>query len=205
METSLIVALVKFGRNIIGLITRPYETCRRIVEDENPLELLYVGLVLALYFVLASLVKVASFRPFLLTRQFFVLAGAAGVTYCLVVVIFWGIGRLVGVSRKLRGLAVLWGYSLIPTVIWFFVTSVLYVLLPPPRTTSIRGVIFSVLFLVFSVTLFLWKTTIAYLSLRFGLKLDLGKILFVCTLAIPLLAVYSVGMYKLGIFKIPFI
>lgn len=205
METFLIVALVDFGRNIIGLVTRPYETCRRIVEKANLLELVYVGAVLALYFVLASLVKVASFRPFLLTRQFFVLAGAAGVTYCLVVAIFWGIGRLVGASGKLRGLAVLWGYSLIPTVIWFFVTSVLYVLLPPPRTTSIRGVIFSVLFLVFSITLFLWKTTIAYLSLRFGLRLGLGKILVVLAGALPILGLYSYSMYRVGIFKIPFL
>jgi hypothetical protein len=205
METSLIVAFVGFGRNVIGLITRPYETCRRIVEKGNPLELTYVGTVLALYFILASLVKVASFRPFLLTRQFFVLVGAAGLTYCLVVVIFWGIGKLIGANGKLKGFAVLWGYSLLPTVIWFFVTSVLYVLLPPPRTTSIRGVIFSVLFLVFSITLFLWKTTIGYLSLRFGLRLGLGKILLVCVLAFPLLGLYSVGMYRLGIFRIPFL
>ena len=205
METFLIVALVSFGRNIIGLVTHPYETCRRIVEKGNPLELTYVVMVLALYFILASLVKVASFRPFLLTRQFFVLVGAAGITYCLVVAIFWGIGRLVGASGKLKGLAVLWGYSLIPTVIWFFVTSVLYVLLPPPRTTSIRGVIFSVLFLVFSITLFLWKTTIAYLSLRFGLRLGLGKIFVVLAGALPILGLYSYGMYRVGIFKIPFL
>lgn len=205
METLLIVALVDFGRNIIGLVTRPYETCRRIADRGNPLELTYVVFVLALYFILASLVKVASFRPFLLTRQFFVLAGAAGVTYCLVVAIFWGIGKLIGANGKLKGLAVLWGYSLIPTVIWFFVTSVLYVLLPPPRTTSIRGVIFSVLFLVFSITLFLWKTTIAYLSLRFGLRLGLGKILVVLVGALPILGLYSYGMYRVGIFKIPFL
>jgi len=205
METSLIVALVGFGRNVIGLVTRPYETCRRIVERENPLELLYVGLALALYFVLASLVKVASFRPFLLTRQYMVLAGAVGVTYCLAVLLFWMVGRLVGSSGKLKGLAVLWGYSLLPTVIWFFVTSLLYVLLPPPRTTSVQGILFSVLFLVFSVTLFLWKATIAYLSLRFGLRVGLGKILVVLALSLPILAVYSFGMYRLGIFKIPFI
>ena len=205
MEISLIVALVDFGRNIIGLVTRPYETCRRIVEKGNPLELTYVGTVLALYFILASLVKVASFRPFLLTRQFFVLAAAAGVTYCLVVAIFWGIGRLVGSAGKLKGLAVLWGYSLLPTVIWFFVTSLLYVLLPPPRTTSVRGVMFSVLFLVFSVTLFLWKSTIAYLSLRFGLRLGLGKILLVLAGALPILGLYSYGMYRFGIFRIPFL
>ncbi len=205
METSLIVALVGFSRNVIGLVTRPYETCRRIVEKENPAELLYVGLVLALYFVLASLVKVASFRPFLLTRQFFVLASAAGVTYCLVVILFWGAGRMLGATGKLKGLAVLWGYSLVPTVLWFFVTSLLYVLLPPPRSPSIQGILFSVFFLVFSVTLFLWKATITYLSLRFGLKVDLGKILIVLALSLPVLGGYSYGMYRLGIFKIPFI
>jgi hypothetical protein len=205
METSLIAALVGFGRNVIGLVTRPYETCRRIVEKENPLELIYVGAVLALYFILASLVKIAAFRPFLLTRQFMVLAGAVGVTYCLAVLLFWMAGRLVGSGGKLKGLAVLWGYSLIPTVIWFFVTSLLYVLLPPPRTASVQGILFSVLFLVFSVTLFLWKATITYLSLRFGLRLGLGKILVVLALSLPVLAVYSFGMYRLGIFKIPFI
>lgn len=205
METLLVVALVSFGRNIIGLVTRPYETCRRIVEKGSLLELLYVGSVLVLYFILASVVKIASFRPFLLTRQFIVLAGAAFITYCLAVALFWGIGRLIRAPGKPKGLALLWGYSLIPTSVWFFVTSLLYVLLPPPRTTSVQGILFSVLFLVFSITLFLWKITIAYLTLRFGLKLDLGKILFVSVTAVPLLALYSIGMYRLGIFRIPFI
>jgi hypothetical protein len=205
METSLIVALIGFGRNVFGLVTRPYETCRGIAEKPNPRELLYVGAVLALYFILASLVKIAGFRPFLLTRQFMVLAGAAGVTYCLVVALFWGAGRWVAAEGKLKSLAVLWGYSLLPTVMWFFVTSLLYVLLPPPRTASIRGVLFSVFFLVFSVTLFLWKATMTYLSLRFGLRLDLGKILVVLAICLPVLGFYSYGMYRLGIFKIPFI
>lgn len=205
METSLLTALIAFGRNSIGLVTRPYETCRRIVEKSHPFELLYVGTLLTLYFVLASLVKVARFRPFLLTRQLVVLAAAAALTYCFVVALFWLVGRLVGGTGKLRGLAILWGYSLLPTALWFFVTSVLYVLLPPPRTTSVQGVVFSVFFLVFSVTLFFWKATITYLSLRFGLRLDLARILVVLVVSIPILALYSIGMYRVGIFRIPFL
>lgn len=205
METSLIIALVVFCRNIIGLVTRPYETCRRIAESGTPLELVFVGMVLALYFVLASLVKVASFHPFLLTRQFFVLAAAALVTYAVVVVLFWAVSRLVGGSGTFRSLAVLWGYSLVPTSAWFFVTSILYVVLPPPRTTSVQGTIFSLLFLIFSTTLLLWKVTITYLTLRFSLRLGLGKILLVLAPTLPILTLYSVGMYRLGIFKIPFI
>ncbi|MCX6793849.1 MAG: YIP1 family protein [Candidatus Gottesmanbacteria bacterium] len=182
METSLIVALVDFGRNVIGLVTRPYETCRRIVDRGGFGELLYVAILLAMYFAFASLVKVAAFRPFLLSRQFIVLSAATGTTYIFVVCLFWTAGKLVGAQGKFKGLAVLWGYSLLETLMWFLATSILYVLLPPPRTTSTAGVAFSILFLIFSATLFFWKATIAYLTLRFGLRLNLGKILIVLAL-----------------------
>jgi hypothetical protein len=205
METSLIVALVAFGRNIIGLVTRPYETCRRIVDRGGAGELLYVAIVLSVYFAFVSIMKVAAFRPFLLSRQFIVLAAATGVTYILAVTLFWTAGKLVSAQGKLKGLAVLWGYSLLPTLLWFLTTSVLYVILPPPRTTSAAGVAFSILFLIFSATLFFWKATIAYLTLRFGLRLNLGKILIVFVLTLPVLVLYSYCLYRLGIFRIPFL
>ena len=176
MASSLIVALVAFGRNCIGLVIRPYETCSRIVERANPLELIPIGILIAL-------VKVFNVRSFLY----------ACLTYCLVVGLFWGIGRILGWRGTVRGLAILWGYSL------------LYVLLPPPRTTSVQGVIFSLLFLIFSTTLLCWKGTITYLTLRFGLKVGLGKILMVLAITIPILIVYSACLYRLGIFRIPFI
>jgi len=194
-----------FVRTVLGFVTRPYETVRSTVERENPLELVFVAVLLSGYFALASLVKVASFRPFLLTRQFIVLAGATGLTYILAVSLFWTAGKLVGAEGKLKGLAVSWGYSLLPTLTWFLATSVLYVILPPPRTTSAAGIAFSILFLVFSATLFFWKATIAYLTLRFGLRLDLGKILIVLAITLPILGFYSIGMYRLGIFRIPFL
>lgn len=205
MESYLIVALSAFVKNAIGLVTRPYETCRRIVDQGRYGELLYVGILLIFYFTLASLVKVAAFRPFLLTREFMVLALATGTTYALVISLFWTAGKLVGAGGKFKGIAVLWGYSLLSTLAWFFVTSLLYVILPPPRTTSIPGILFSILFLVFSATLFFWKATIAYLTLRFGLRLSLGKILIVFGITIPIIAFYSLGMYRLGIFKVPFL
>ena len=205
METSLIVALSSFVKNVIGLVTRPYETCRRIVDCGRFGELIYVVILMAAYFAFASLVKVAAFRPFLLSRQFVVLAAATGTTYVLTVALFWAAGKLVGAQGKLKGLAVCWGYSLLATLTWFLATSILYVILPPPRTTSAAGVLFSILFLIFSVTLFFWKATIVYLTLRFGLRLSLGKIFIVLGLTLPVLGLYSVGMYRFGIFKIPFI
>ncbi len=205
MGTALVIWSVGFFRNIGGLVTRPYETVRRVVDHEKPGELVIVGAFLALYFAIASLVRVSSFRPFLLTREFIELVLATSTTYGLAVLLFWVAGELVGAKGKPRGLAVAWGYTLIPTLVWFFATSLLYVILPPPRTTSAQGVLFSLLFLIFSAALFFWKATLAYLTLRFGLRLTLGKILVVLGITLPILAAYSIGMYRIGIFRIPFI
>lgn len=205
MDFSLIVGLNSFIRHAIGLITQPYETTRDIVDHGHAAELVYVAAVLAAYFTVTSVVRVAAFRPFLLTREFILLAGFTGVTYLIAVALFWTAGKIVGAQGKLRGLAIAWGYSLISTVVWFLATSLLYVILPPPRTTSLQGILFSMVFLVFSATLFFWKVTIGYLSLRFGLRLDLGKILIVAAIAIPILGAYSYGLYRLGIFRVPFI
>lgn len=205
MEASLIVALSAFLKHCIGLVTRPYETCRAIVERGGYGELVYIALLSTVYFAVASLVKIASFRPFLISRVFMVLVAASVVTYLLTVVLFWTVGTMVGAAGKFKGLAVSWGYTLLPTIVWFMATSILYALLPPPRTTSPAGIAFSVLFLIFSVTLFFWKATLTYLTLRFGLRLGLGKILIVLAVSVPILAGYSIGMYKLGIFRIPFL
>ena len=99
---------------------------------------------LFLYFVVASIVKTSLFRPYLLTRQFVVLSSAAGLTFCRGFP-FRCIGDVFGAKGSSKGLALGWGYSLLPTAAWFWMTSLLYVLTPPPRTTSVPGMIFSVI------------------------------------------------------------
>lgn len=196
---------VAFSQNIIGIVTRPYETYRRIVDRGTSWEMVYVGILLAFYFALASLVKTAAFRPFLLTRQFILLVSAASVSFLVTVGVLWVAGRMVGGEGKLSVLVRAWAYTLVPTVLWFLFTSVLYVVLPPPRTTSALGVAFSVVFLLCSVMLFWWKLQLGYLALRFGMRLDLLKIMTVAVVAAVVLGFYSAGMYKLGIFKVPFL
>ena len=205
MIDQLLGAAISFGRNAVGVVTKPYETYRTLVERAKGWELVCVAGLIAGYFTLASLVKVSAFRPFLLTREFMVLLGAAVVSYGVVVGLLWIVGRLVGGRGSFAGLACGWGYTLLPTVIWFFTTSALFLLLPPPRTMSVAGIVFSGLFLVFSVTLLFWKLMLGYLTLRFGLKLDLARILVVAGIVVPILGIYSVGMYRIGIFRVPFI
>lgn len=205
MGDQILLALFSFGRSCIGIVTRPYETYRRIVNHGSLYELLPIAALLSSYFAIASVVKTAAFRPYLLTKHFMLLAGAVAVTYAIVVCLLWCAARCVGGRGTERQLALGWAYTLVPTVTWFFVTSILYVLIPPPRTGRPLGIIFSVLYLTFSSVLFFWKVMLSYLTLRFSMRLDLLRIAVVFFIVIPIMVLYSIGMYRIGIFRIPFL
>ncbi len=196
---------VSFCRSIVGIIVKPYETYRKIVDRGSMVELVFIVFLLFFYFAIASIVKTAAFRPFFLTKHLLLLSGTSALTYVISVTLLWQIGKTIGGRGNLRGFIVAWGYTLVPTVTWFLCTSILYVILPPPRTTSVAGIVFSVLFLVFSTTLLFWKITLAYLTLRFGLHLDLLKIFIVTSIVGPLIGLYSIWMFQMGIFKVPFL
>lgn len=205
ISDSLIVAVYSFGRSVIGIILRPYETYRRIVDKSTLWELVPLGLVLSCYFAVASLVKTAAFRPFLLTKQFLFLWGTACIGYVLITGTLYISSRLFGGKGMISHFFIGWAYTLIPTVSWFFMTSLLYVILPPPRTTHTAGVLFSVCYLTISSVLLFWKIILSYLTLRFAMKLDLLRILGVVAIAGPVIALFSISMYKLGVFRVPFI
>jgi len=196
---------IAFSRHVVGIILKPYQTYRAVAERGKWGELFYILIVILVYFAMSSIVKTASFRPFLLTKQFITLSAGALAGYLFIVGIMGGIGKLWKKGKSAEGLAVAWGYTIIPTALWFFTTSLLYVILPPPRTESFLGVAFSLVYLVISAVLLFWKAELYYLTLRFGLQLDLSKIIGVTTLLIPVLVVYSLFMYKLGIFRVPFL
>ena len=203
--SSVVVDSVAFSRTVVGLMTRPYETYRRIVHHGRPGEFLGIAFLAAVYFALASLIKVAAFRPFLFTEQFISLFMGAVSGVLISAGMLRLAGRFFGSATTFHALLLAWSYTLLPTVLWFFSTSLLYVVLPPPRTTSAPGVIFSLLFIVFSATLLWWKITLAYLVLRFGFKFDLKRNIIVAIICAPVLAAWSILMYKWGIFKVPFL
>ena len=205
MSDQAVIVLYSFTRNIIGLVIRPYETYRRIVNHGSRWELVPLSIIIGSYLGIASLVKVAAFRPYILTKQFVVLGIAVVITYGLVVGLLWMVGKIVGGKGEVKILALGWAYTLIPTTFWFLATSLLYMLLPPPRTTRPLGILFSALFLLFSSVLFFWKIILSYLTLRFSMRLDLFRISIVFCIVIPIVALYSIWMYRLGIFKIPFV
>lgn len=200
----IIRLILSFIKNVWGIVQAPYATYRRLVNGDS-YELLIIFFFIGLYFFFVSPLKLHTFHPFLLTikaSRLFTSVIATFIAICLFLLI---LGRLIGRDVKLNAVLMTWGYSLIPTLIWFFATSVFYVILPPPRHETLLGRSFSLLFLTFSLSLLFWKGLLYYLTLRFALKLDLWRIIVVSLVFFPTLSVYSLVLYKLGIFKVPFI
>ncbi|MEK7592159.1 MAG: YIP1 family protein [Patescibacteria group bacterium] len=196
---------IQFVSSVFGSISKPYESMRGVVKRSRLLELVPMFCFVLLYVGVASIVKIQEFRPFFLTGQFITLVFWIALSFGLSVLILWCMGKNIGGRGTLQSFAVSWGYTLVPTLVWFFVTSLLYVLLPPPRTSGFLGIGFSLVYLCFSAAVFLWKGTLVYLSLRFGMRLTLPKIFLVLTVFLPVMSIYSVLMYQFGIFRVPFL
>lgn len=200
-----IISIVTFVKHLVGIAHKPYETYRQITNNPKLFELLYIGLCCLVYFSFVSLIRIPEFRLYVLTREVVLLTLGALAGYMAMVVAMWSGGLLFGGKGTILRVAVSWGYTLIPTVLWFLVTSLLYIVFPPPRTESIRGVSFSLLYLVISSILLFWKIELYYLSLRFAMRMSLKGIIMTGILTIPVIIGYTIGMYKVGIFKVPFI
>lgn len=203
---TLLEWFVLFVKNTIGTVNAPYETFRKMSFKEESLgQLVFVGLCCIGYFAFASLVRTGLRNPFLLTFQFNKLALFSAINFLIITVLLFKVGKRVGGIGKYRNVVLSWGYTLIPTLIWFFVTSFIYILLPPPRTLSLPGKIFSIFYIGFSLTMLYWKVVLYYVTLRFSLKLDLKKIGIVSVVFALYIVIFGLTMYKSGIFRILFI
>jgi hypothetical protein len=115
----------------------------------------------------------------------------------------------VGISLKkkikISSMLFTFSYGLLPTTIWFYMSLVLLYLLPPPRTQSLQGKVFSVLYVSFSLSLLLWKIILSYLAIRFSLKLGFYSTMIALIFYIGFIAILSYFGLTLGLSKVPFI
>ncbi|OGG15700.1 hypothetical protein A3D77_01580 [Candidatus Gottesmanbacteria bacterium RIFCSPHIGHO2_02_FULL_39_11] len=197
---------MSFLKTSWGCFNRPYETYRKISSGSfNLLSTFFIFFFVCVYFAWESLIRTPFRSPYVLTYNFGLSFLAAATGFSLIVGILYFLGEKTHEKISLERVVILWSYSLLPTVIWFFSTSLIYMILPPPRTLSVWGKGFSIVFISFSIALLGWKIILYYLTLRFGLRISLKKILTVSFVVIPIIAIYSLGMYYLRIFRIPFI
>jgi hypothetical protein len=108
-------------------------------------------------------------------------------------------------QERMRAIMITWTHTLFPTIIWFYATLLFYVILPPPRTISLLGQIFSIFYIAFSVSLLSWKLILVYLSIRFSLRVHVYRVFYYLLLYIALSIPLWIQFYRLGISRIPFI
>jgi hypothetical protein len=196
-----------FLKNTYGCISNPYITYRQLTKiDKDYWQIIYIYLLVFVYFLISSIIRLGFFNPYILTVKFNVLI----LSFLLG---FFGVVFLIKISSFLifkknivtRTLILLWSYTLLPTLLWFYITSFMYLILPPPRSTSFLGKAYSLVFLSFSMFAFFWKLILYYLTVRFSLKASLNMFITVTLFMTPFLAIYILTMYWFGIFKVPFI
>lgn len=209
METfifSFIKSFIIFGRNLAGIFNSPYVTYRKLSNEKTYLsQTVFIPLIILLYFAFVSTLRSGINNPFLLTVKFNTLIFFSMLGFVMMLGLFVVGGSLLGIKTQKDRLYLLWIYSLVPTLVWFFTTSILFLILPPPRTMTFLGKLYSAVFIAFSVGVLLWKMILYYLTLRFSLKIDLWKIFQISVLVIPCVIIYSFIMYRFGIFRIPFL
>ena len=195
-----------FGRSFVGIIQTPYITYRHISQKEDIRMLPFIAIFIALYLALAGLARGGlSDSPLFLTKSFIKISGGIVLTYVFAVVVMGLLGKMMKADVSWLRIGVLWAWTLIPTSFWFVVSSLFFILLPPPRTPSIWGQLASALFLSLSLGILMWKGMLYYLTLRFGLRIDMSKILIISLFFFPIMGIYSVFLYRAGVFRIPFI
>ena len=152
--SSITASLLIVLRRSILLILTPYKTMRKISLETDVLQLIWIALFVGLYFYLIGISKIVTFL-ILFSSTFIFIYGVS-----------------LSLRKVARGTSILFtfGYSLLPTTIWFYLSLALLYLLPPPRTQSLQGKIFSVLYVSFSLSLLLWKVILTYLAIGFSRK-----------------------------------
>lgn len=191
---SDVVSLIIFLRRSIGLIFTPYATMRSISIEKGWRNMLWIGLFTCVYFLITNTVRfwlngfMGAVALFIISILFFSLLPAAG-----------------NRNERFFRLVKTWGYTLLPTLIWFYATLLFYFILPPPRTTSLLGHIFSAFYIAFSGSLLVWKLILIYLAVRFSLRVHLYRVIYYLLLYFALSIPLWILLYRSGISRIPFV
>lgn len=196
---ELITALILVIRNFVFLIIFPYKTMRRLSFQFDYYQTAIIFFGVFIYFKFAYFLKD---KPYPATLVFSIFV----INFFLTTGFFYLLSKIIFKKRlPFLNFVYTFSYTLFPTLIWFGLTSFLYIILPPPRTMSIFGQGFSVLFVSFSLTLLAWKLILVFLSLRFSLRLSFYQIIYSWLLFFTWFLPYVFLLYYFRIFRVPFI
>lgn len=199
---NIIISFIASGliviRRFFLLIISPYKTLRKISYEKDYLQVIIIFILVLIYFISASTIKTNPITP-LVSYLFFV------INYLLTIYFFYFLASFFNRKLNLNSFIFTFAYSLFPTLIWFIINSIFYLILPPPRKISFLGSIFSIIFFSLSLSIFLWKIILSYLAVRFSTKLNFYRIIYFIFLYLCFFIPYSLLLYYFKIFRIPFI
>ena len=198
MATDFITSLVLVIRNFILLIFYPYKTMRKISLEKDYYQLIIIACLVFLYF---KFIYFLRDQPYPATLIFIIFI----FNFFLTVFFFYFLSKFTDKKVKWKSFVFTFSYSLFPTLIWFLSTSFLYIILPPPRTFSLLGKAFSLVFIIYSLSLLIWKLILEYLAVRFSSKQSFFRIVYMIILYLIWFLPYSILLYQLKLFRIPFI
>ena len=162
------------------------------------------------YFMYASAIRTQTLDPIVVSSSFFRIFMFFLLTFMTTVGFMWVVGRILKAfsmadPMSLHVSLVLSAYSLIPTLLWFLMTSVLYLLFPPPRYDTLLGTSLSMIFIVLSISILIWRLILWYLTIRFSLRVQFMTIMVIMFIFVLWLVPYAFLMYYFNVFRIPFI
>lgn len=205
LSLTVVKLFLDFVNDAWGMLNQPYKTTREVAIKKPLLPACIIGLLIWVYFTFAVVVKFGLHaEPLFLTSNLGRLFYAVVVTFLIISISIYTASRFFGGRGQMRSVFSVWSFSYIPTLLWFFITTIFYVILPPPRTQSLPGQLFSIFYLFLSLGLFLWKVLLYFLTLRHAMKLSLWQTARTTFVLWPLFAAYFLVLNRLEIFKIPF-
>ncbi|MFA9288997.1 MAG: hypothetical protein ACEQSA_03910 [Weeksellaceae bacterium] len=197
---EVIAALIIVVRRFLLLILVPYKTMRRICNETDMMQVYIIFTSIFVYFHAANRFREYEYEPIILFLM-------TVVHFVITVLFFFMMSGFLQKKQpvEIKPLVSTLAYTLLPTIIWFSTSSILYALLPPPRNINLLGMAFSMLYISFSITLLIWKIILLYLALRFSTQLAFYRIIYMIMLYLLLAIPYSLVLYAFDYFRIPFI
>jgi hypothetical protein len=192
--------LLVFNR-FVGLILNPYKTMRKVsIEKDSYQPAVIIGIIF-LYFKFVYYLRDKVYPATLIYLLFII-------NFLLTISFFYLLSRLFSKNKKeitFHSFFFTFSYSLLPTLIWFLTTSILYIFITPPRSFSILGKGFSIFFTAYSLSILIWKLILMYLAIRFSSKQNFFRIIYMMILYLIWFVPYSILLYHFRLFRIPFI
>lgn len=173
---------------------------RAISQDTDVMQAFIILTAVVIYFFSAN-----NFRPY---THHPALLSFITILHILGTMLFFALFTSLSDKKKhthMRPFFLLFSYALIPTLIWFIVNSWLFVLIPPPRTLSFLGKGFSILYMSFSVALLAWKMILIYLAIRYATGFQFFRIAYSLFIYLAIVIPYSLLLYSIGLFRVPFL